>query len=86
MMNWLKKLMSLILVDFDSKIDEIKGKIPSITGLSTTTDLSDIKNKIPNISDLVNKTDYDAKIKDFGGVYYCKCIIYEQYTCCEDTK
>ena len=59
-MNWLKKVMSLILVDllkteFDFKINEIKGKIPSITGLATTAALHDVKNKIPNVSDPVKK-------------------------------
>ena len=50
-------------MDFDSKSNEIKGKISSITGLATTTALNDIKNN--GINDLVNKTGYDGKIKDF---------------------
>ena len=49
--------------DYDSKIKDIKGKIPSITGLGTTAALNDVKNKIPNVIYLVKKIDYDAKIK-----------------------
>ena len=54
--------MPLILVDLlkktdcDSKIKEIKGEIPSITGLDTAAAaFNDAKNKIPDISDLVKK-------------------------------
>ena len=41
--------------DCDSKINEIKGEIPSITGLDTAAAFNDAKNKIPDISDLVKK-------------------------------
>ena len=53
--------MPLILVDLlkktdcESKINEIKGEIPSITGLDTAAAFNDAKNKIPDISDLVKK-------------------------------
>ena len=57
--------------DYDSKINEIKGEIPSITGLATTAALNDAKNKTPNLSDLVKKKkDYDAKIKDNEDEYF----------------
>ena len=49
---WLKK------TDFNTKVTEIEGKIPSITGLAT------VENKIPNVSSLVKKTDYNTKISD----------------------
>ena len=39
----------------DSKINEIKRKMSSITGLATTAALNDFKNNIPNFSDLVKK-------------------------------
>ena len=63
MMNWLKKSMSLILADlsknkktnYDFRIHEIKGEIPSDTSLATTASSSYVKNKIPNFSDLVKK-------------------------------
>ena len=41
--------------DDDSKINEIKRKMSSITGLATTAALNDFKNNIPNFSDLVKK-------------------------------
>ena len=57
--------------DYYSKINEIKGEIPSITGLATTAALNDAKNKTPNLSDLVKKKkDYDAKIKDIEDEYF----------------
>ena len=68
MINWLKELLILmfllILVDLlkknkktndDSKINEIKRKMSSITGLATTAALNDFKNNIPNFSNLVKK-------------------------------
>ena len=47
--------------DYDAKINEIKGEIPSITGLATTTALNAIKNEIPDVSDQAKKIDNDAK-------------------------
>ena len=42
--------------DCNAKINEIEGKIPSISGLATNTALTAIENKIPNIINLVKKT------------------------------
>ena len=42
-------------IDYNTKINEIKDEIPSITGLATTAALNDIKQKIADISDLVKK-------------------------------
>ena len=40
----------------NTKINEVKNKIPSITNLATTTTaLTAVENKIPNVSDLVKK-------------------------------
>ena len=50
--------------DFNTKISELEGKIPSITGLSTNSGLTAVENKIPYVSSLVKKTDYDTKISD----------------------
>ena len=66
MMNWLKKLMPLILAeflkktDYNSKIKDIEDKIPSITNLATNGALSAVDNKIPD----VKKADCDAKISE----------------------
>ena len=48
---WLKK------TNFNSKISEIKGKIPSITCLATNSALTAVENKIPDVSSLIKKTD-----------------------------
>ena len=37
--------------DYDN-IYKIDGKIPSITGLATTTTLTAVKNKIPTVNDI----------------------------------
>ena len=46
--------------DYNAKITEKEGKIPSISGLDTNAALITVENKIPNINGLVKKTDYDG--------------------------
>ena len=41
--------------DFNAKVNEIEGKIPSITGLATNSALAAVKDKIPDVSSLVKK-------------------------------
>ena len=41
--------------DYNTKITEIEGKIPSIIGLAINDVLTAVENKIPNISSLVKK-------------------------------
>ena len=59
---------------YDSKINEIKGEMPSIIGLATIASLKDVKNKIPNVRNQKKKkkkkTDFDAKIKDIEDKYF----------------
>ena len=43
--------------DFDSKITEVEGKIPNISGLATNSSLTVVENKIPDITSLITKTD-----------------------------
>ena len=57
-MAWLKKT-----ADYISKIIEIEGKIPSITGLATNPALTVVENKIPDVSCLVTKAYFDPKLK-----------------------
>ena len=70
MMNWLKKLMLLILVklltkqDYDAKTKDIEDVIPNIKNLATTAALTAVENKISNVSTQAKKADHDAKIKD----------------------
>ena len=68
---------------FEKKIVDVDKKIPSLSGLMTTTVLNSkiiaIKNKIPNVSDLVKKTDYDAKISEIE-VKYITTSDYNKFT------
>ena len=41
--------------DFNTKITEVEGKIPSITGLATRSALTTVENKIPDARSLVKK-------------------------------
>ena len=50
--------------DYNAKVSEIQDKIPSISGLGTTSALTAIENKIPNVSNLVKKTDHDTKVEE----------------------
>ena len=50
--------------DFNTKVAEIEGKIPSITGLATNSELTAVEHKIPGVSRLVKKTDYNTKISE----------------------
>ena len=48
----------------NAKLDEIKGKIPSITNLATTT-ITTVENETPNVSNLVKKkTDYNTEVSE----------------------
>ena len=53
--------------DLNAKIIEIKGKIPSITGLATNSALTAVDYKILNVSNLVKKTDYNTKFSEIEG-------------------
>ena len=47
----------------NAKINEIKGEIPSITNLATTTALTAVENKIPIVSNLVKKSDISTNLQ-----------------------
>ena len=53
--------------DYSSKIIEIEGKTPSISGLATNSALTAVENKIPNVSSLVKKTGYNTKNSEIEG-------------------
>ena len=59
-------LVLLKKTDFDSKITEIEGKIPNISGLATNSSLTTVENKIPDITSLITRTDFDAKLKNIS--------------------
>ena len=48
--------------DFNIKVTEIEGKIPSTSGLDTSSAFTAVENKIPDVSSLVKKTDCNTKI------------------------
>ena len=50
--------------DFNAKVTEIEGKLPSISGLATNTALTAVENKTPDVSSLVKKTDYNTQISE----------------------
>ena len=50
--------------DFNSKISEIEGKIPSISGLATNSALTAVENGIPDVSSFLKKTKIYTKISD----------------------
>ena len=58
------KRIEIINTDYNAKITEIEGQIPSISGLATNAGLTAVENKIPSVSNLVEKTDYDTNITD----------------------
>ena len=49
--------------DYNAKVSEIE-KIPSISGLATTSIWTAVENRIPTVSTLVKKTDYETKINE----------------------
>ena len=54
----------------NAKVNEVKGEIPSIANLTTTSALANDENRIPNVSDLVKRVDCDAKISEMENNYF----------------
>ena len=48
----------------NAKINEVKGEIPNISNLATSTAFTTVENKTPNVSNLVKKPDYNVKIRE----------------------
>ena len=44
-------------IDYNAKISEVEGKLPSISGLATKSALTAVENKISDVSSSVKKTD-----------------------------
>ena len=53
--------------NFNTKVAEIEGKIPSITGLATNSELIVVENKIPDVNSLVKKTDFNTRVTEIEG-------------------
>ena len=47
-------------MDYNTKITEIEGKIPSVTSLATTAALNPVKNKIHNIKNILRYSKYQS--------------------------
>ena len=56
--------------DYNAKITEIEGNIPSISGLATNAALTAVENKIPDVSSLVKKKRCDAKMLGIESKYF----------------
>ena len=59
---WLKKK-----TDFSAKFSEVEGKIPSISGLATSSALTVVENKTSDVSSLVKKTEVNTKVTEIEG-------------------
>ena len=57
-------LVSQLNSDYNAKISELENKIPSISGLVTTSPLTAAENRISSVSNIVKKTDCDTKISE----------------------
>ena len=53
--------------EFNTKVTEIEGKISSITGLATNSELTPVENKIPDVNSLVKNTELNAKVIEIEG-------------------
>ena len=49
-------------IALNTKILEVKIKIPNITNLANTAAPTAVENKTPNVVNLVKKTDYNTKL------------------------
>ena len=54
----------------NTKINEVKNNIPSITGLVTTSALTAVGNKIPSVTNLIKKSNYDTKVSEIEKIIY----------------
>ena len=50
--------------DLNAKISGVEGKIPSITGLATKSELAVVENKIAGVSSLVKNPEVNTKITE----------------------
>ena len=56
--------------DYDVKVNDIKGKMLSISGLATTSVLNVATYEIPKVSDLVKQTHYEVKISNIKSKFF----------------
>ena len=66
-----KRKVTTLVKNLDNRIDEVKTKIPDISGLASKTELTDVENKIPDFSGLATAsalTTVENKIPDITGL------------------
>ena len=61
--------------DYNVKITEIENKIPSVSGLATTSALTAAENKIPDVSSSVKKTAYNINIIEIEKILVIMILI-----------
>ena len=69
--------------DFSSKVTEIEGKTPNISGLATKTELTAVENKIPSVSNLVKKlkvAEIEKKITDHAHDQYITVLKFNKFS------
>ena len=54
----------VLLTQLLAKINDVKGDLPNISDLATTSALTAFKNEIPSVSDLLKKTDNNTKLSE----------------------
>ena len=54
----------VLLTQLLAKINDVKGYLPNISDLATTSALTAVKNEIPSVSNLLKKTDYNTKLSE----------------------
>ena len=52
-------------IALNAKINEVKGELPNITNLATTSALTVVENKMPSVSNLVKKLTIKQKLMKF---------------------
>ena len=54
----------VLLTQLLANINDVKGYLPNISDLATTSALNAVKNEIPSVSNLLKKTDYNTKLSE----------------------
>ena len=54
----------VLLTQLLAKINDVKGDLPNISDLATTSALTAFKNEIPSVSNLLKKTDNNTKLSE----------------------
>ena len=64
---------------FNAKISEVEGKIPSISGLATTSALTAAEKKLPDVKSLLRKIDCAAEIDNIKNDYVTNAALNDRH-------